>query len=374
MSSTPELQSEIAQSMTFEHIRYSQVWEDHLLLEQGLQIQPQDDVLSICSGGCNALALLLLGPKSITTIDMNPAQSALLELKLAGIRSLEHQEFICLVGAREGLDRIGLFQRVKHQLSDAAAAFWEAHLEEIDSGLTQAGRLDCYIKAFVEHHLPALWPAGLVERLFRKQPLADQARLFLEEAATPEFRKRFRWYFGQENMAASGRDPAQFEHVQETEVGALFLQRFEAACTQLSLHDNFYMEHFLTAQYRDLNIGPPYLRAKNFPHLKALVDRVHIHTGELEEFLYTQPAGAFSKANLSDIFEYMSAGLSDSVFQALGERLRTGGRVAYWNILVTRSSPDSMRHLLQPKPTLSQHLHLQDRSWFYQMFQIEEVL
>ena len=374
MSSPPELQSEIAQNMSFEQIRYSQVWEDHRLLELGLQIQPHDDVLSICSGGCNALAMLLLEPRTVTTIDMNPAQSALLELKLAGIRMLEHEEFVCLVGAKEGFDRLRLFNRVKHQLTDSALSFWESHEEEIESGLIQTGRLERYIKSFVDDHLRELWPADLPERLFRKQPLSDQARLFREEAATPEFQERFRWYFGRDNMSSSGRDPAQFKHVEEPEVGAFFLDRFESACTQLPLHNNFYMEHFLTAQYRDLSIGPPYLRAANFSQLKRLVDRVHIHTGELEGFLYSQPDGAFSKANLSDIFEYMSDSLSHSVFHALGDRLRKGGRVAFWNLLVTRISPESARHLLQPDETLSKHLHQRDRSWFYQMFHIEEVL
>ena len=110
MEQSEELQSEIAQKMSLDQVRYSQVWEDHTLLEQGLKITPDDDILSICSAGDNALAMLLQGPRSVTAIDMNPAQTALLELKLAAIRSLNHADFVTLLGIREGRR---FFQRIQ---------------------------------------------------------------------------------------------------------------------------------------------------------------------------------------------------------------------------------------------------------------------
>jgi S-adenosylmethionine-diacylglycerol 3-amino-3-carboxypropyl transferase len=75
-------------------LRYSTVWEDHLLLERGLSIGLRDDVLMICSAGCNVLNALLHGPRRIVALDVNPAQTALLELKLAAIRGLEHAQLL----------------------------------------------------------------------------------------------------------------------------------------------------------------------------------------------------------------------------------------------------------------------------------------
>ncbi len=372
MRETPSLKSEIAEKMDFEQVRYSQVWEDHLLLERGLQVGPGDDVLSICSGGCNALALLLMEPHSVTTIDMNPAQSALLELKLAGIRVLSHPEFACLVGARQGHDRLALFSRLKSELSDAAVAFWESTLEALQAGLIHSGRLETYLETFRQEHLSKLWSEELMTRLFAERNLGRQAEIFRSEAATPAFEECFRWYFGREKMAEQGRDPAQFEHVTEGDVGAYFFARFCDACTRLPLHDNFYMESFLTAKHRDLDIGPPYLRPRNFERLKSLVDRVNIYTGELETYLYEQPPQRFSKANLSDIFEYMSPELSDSVFQALASQFRVGGRIAYWNLLVPRSSSATQQGL-RHHDELSARIHRQDRSWFYRSFHVESV-
>src|SRR5437868_11066612 len=90
-----------------EIVRYSQVWEDHAVLEQALRVGPDDDVLSICSAGCNALALLLAEPRSVTALDVSAAQIAVLELKLAGIRHLAHADFLALIGVAANADDDG---------------------------------------------------------------------------------------------------------------------------------------------------------------------------------------------------------------------------------------------------------------------------
>ena len=43
-------------------------------------------MLTLTSGGCNALNLLLHGAGRVVAVDCNPAQSALLELKTVAIR------------------------------------------------------------------------------------------------------------------------------------------------------------------------------------------------------------------------------------------------------------------------------------------------
>src|SRR4029079_15006538 len=59
----------LVQVLASDTIRYAQVWEDHLLLERGLRIEPKDHVVSVTSGGDNVLALLLQEPRRITAID-----------------------------------------------------------------------------------------------------------------------------------------------------------------------------------------------------------------------------------------------------------------------------------------------------------------
>lgn len=355
-------------------IRYSQVWEDDRLLQKGLGIGPDDDVLSITGAGCNVLALLLQGPRSVTAVDLNPAQNALLQLKVAGIRCLTHPEFAVLLGVREGLDRCELYRQIRSALPPETRTFWDQHTDEINTGVIHCGRLERYIRAFQTEHLVKIHPQETISTLLNQDNLNAQSRFFAEAFFTPAFQKIFSWYFGQEMMAKNGRDRSQFRFVTQTDIGSAFLNRFTFACTSLPLRTNFYVEFFLTSRYRDLNNGPTYLRPGNFERLRTLFDRLTVVTKDLGHYVRSQPKRTFNKANLSDLFEYLSIQESERLLRTLGTRFRKGGHLAYWNLLVPRRRTESLRSLLRPHPELARSLLRTDRSWFYQDFHIEEVL
>ena len=53
---------------------------------QVLDINTADTCLTLTSGGCNALNLIVQGAGKVHSVDCNPAQSSLLELKATAIR------------------------------------------------------------------------------------------------------------------------------------------------------------------------------------------------------------------------------------------------------------------------------------------------
>ncbi len=220
-------------------IRYSHVWEDHLLAERGLDIGRADDVLSITSAGCNVLNLLLQEPRSVTALDLNPAQTALLRLKVAGIRHLSHPRFTSLLGIGRDHDPVEVYEEIKGRLPEDARRFWDDHLEELKSGVVHCGRLEKYLQAFRPLHLDKLHSPDTIRRLLDHDDPAAQARFFDETFCTPEFRRDFTQYFSREMMARHGRDPFQFRFVEPIDVGEYFLGRFRFACTALPLRSNF---------------------------------------------------------------------------------------------------------------------------------------
>ena len=368
-----ELRSEVAQALGRDSIRYSAVWEDHLLVSEGLSIEPDDDVLSVASAGTNVLAILLEEPRSITAIDVNPAQIHLVELKIAGIRHLDYDSFIILMGVCSAGDREAVYRQLRGELSQDCRRFWDGHLDELRFGVYRCGRLDNYLRAFREEYLNELWDSKLIDRLFDAPDLKTQAQRFEEEAFTPEFQRKFRWYYGREKMAEEGRDPAQFRYVEIDDVGGYFLQRFHDACTRLSLDGNFYIHRFLTGTYRDLERGPLYLRRHCFERLRGLVDRVELVCDEIETHMASVDAGIYSKANLSDIFEYMSQDAADRLFELFTRGMRSGGRIAYWNLLVERHPSARLAGRLRSLDELSQRLWRRDRAWFYRSFELLEI-
>ncbi len=72
----------------FDAFVYNQIWEDPRVDLQALELDSNSRVLTISSGGCNALNYLLEGPESVTAVDLNRHHIYLLNLKLAALKHL----------------------------------------------------------------------------------------------------------------------------------------------------------------------------------------------------------------------------------------------------------------------------------------------
>jgi S-adenosylmethionine-diacylglycerol 3-amino-3-carboxypropyl transferase len=79
---------------------YNQCWEDPAVDHAALRLRPRDRVLAITSAGCNVLDYALSGAR-VVAVDANPRQNHLLELKLAGIRHLDFDDFFALFGSAQ---------------------------------------------------------------------------------------------------------------------------------------------------------------------------------------------------------------------------------------------------------------------------------
>ena len=81
-------------------------------------------MLVITSAGCNALDYAISGPAHVYAVDMNPRQNALLELKIAGIKKLNYEDFYQALRNRLSSGRRSLYQ------SSAAVALtpWSQNL------------------------------------------------------------------------------------------------------------------------------------------------------------------------------------------------------------------------------------------------------
>ncbi|ETX08474.1 MAG: hypothetical protein ETSY2_05215 [Candidatus Entotheonella gemina] len=367
------LKSEIASDLDPEVIRYAQVWEDYTLLEQAFDIREDDRILSVGSAGCNVLALLRHRPRTIIALDMSIAQIALMELKFAGIKHLGYPEFLSLWGLSQRHHPLHLYQQLESFLSETSRDYWQRHHDAITSGLIHAGKLERFFQVMQRDHLAQVWSQEAIGRLLDAPSLEAQQEQF-RQMATAEFEAVFTAYFSQSSIAENGRDPAQFRYVEHDGLGSHFLQRFRHTCARQWLRQNHYMEYLLTGTYRDLEAGPVFLRQARYHELKDLIDRIRIIHADFESYLPTLPPASLSYAALSDIFEYISPEASDRLFTQLADTIRPGGRIAYWNLLVPRRSPPSLRAQWHHLDELSERLIERDRAWFYQSFHVEERL
>jgi len=364
------MRAEAAEHADFSSIRYAQCWEDADILLEALQPRPGGVGLSIASGGDNTLALLAHGPARVFAIDLNPAQIACLELKVAAYRELRHAEVLQLVGSTPGNRRRELYRKCRSQLSAGARWFWDGHEHRIDEGIGGVGKFERYFALFRHRVLPLVHRRATVERLLQGGTQAERERFYHEHWDTRRWRAMFKVFFSRAVMGRLGRDPSFFRYL-EGSVADRILERTRHALTNLDPAENPYIQWILTGRH---STALPYaLRAEHFNSIRTHLDRLEWRCVSAETFLSEIGDDGIDWFNLSDIFEYMSADHFQRLLESLCGRGRRGGRLAYWNTLVPRSRPASLAGMLRPLATLSERLHQTDKTFFYDAFVVEEV-
>ncbi len=104
---------------------YNTCWEDPRLDRVALELGPGDRLLVITSAGCNALDYALDEPERIDTVDINPRQNALLELKQAAIRGLDYEDFFQLFGRGKIENWESLYKQLRPHLTPDSQKYWD---------------------------------------------------------------------------------------------------------------------------------------------------------------------------------------------------------------------------------------------------------
>lgn len=357
----------------FAGLRYSRVWEDHDVLTRALEVDSDDDVLSICSGGCNVLALALTGARSVTAVDVNPTQLALLALHLAAVHALSHRERLALLGvtASGPRARLALYERVREHLDAPHVRFWDGHADLLEGGPVHAGRFDRHVAAFRLRLGPRT--RALLDDLARCRTLTEQRAVVRRLEGDDEFRRTFEDHYGTAGLAAGGRAQDQYDHVEIEDTGAWFRERALHDLRNRLVSTNMYATLFWVGAYPEDRYMPTHLSERGHERLRRCASRVRLREGRVEDVVAQAATGTYSKVNMSDVFEYHSEPDTRASLTLLGERVRPGGRVAWWSLLVPRPLPDGTVGLVA-RDDVSGPLHERcDRVFFYRSFHVAEV-
>src|SRR5579871_4040919 len=106
---------------------YTQIWEDPEADLAALQLPLGSTIVTISSGGCNALSYLTAQPAQVYAVDLDEAHLALLKLKLAGIRAFSrYEDFWQFFGAAASRSNAALYRERLRPLLDAKARlYWD---------------------------------------------------------------------------------------------------------------------------------------------------------------------------------------------------------------------------------------------------------
>lgn len=369
------LESEVAKQASFDHVRYAQSWEDPANLDAALQPTRDSRILSIAAAGDNSFALLLQGAGRVISVDMSPAQCALVELKRAAVLTLDHEELLRFVGAADASDRAALYMRTRSELPPDARAWWDANPALVARGVIHIGRLENMFRVFRTRVHPLLHGPRTTRAAFEPRSRIGREEFWHERWNNRRWQAALRLFFSQKVIAHLGRDRSFFEHV-DIDVGEHYARRAYHAFVELDPSANPFLQYILFGRYLDLEAGHPWLAPSNHALLRERLDRLEVHCTQIEGFLADREPGSFTGFNLSDIFEWMSDDLHERVYRAIVRASVPRAALAYWNNLVPRSAPRALlaSGAVSADRELASRLHEADRSFLYRDFHVDRVL
>lgn len=320
-----------------EWILYTTSDEDSYSELKALRIRPSDSVLVITGSGCRSLALLADEPKRLISVDANPHQNYLLELKIEAMRLLSHEEYLQFLGVRPAsFSRLDIYRQVEPDLTLQAQDYWRRYSSKIEEGLIYLGKHEQFYKRFI---------GSLLFRPKRKQfmhmlrlsSLEEQRAYFHEHFNTPIWRWSMETLCRQSVFKWALGDPSYDNQVSEQQsIGNYILQRLIHTFENHLVRDNHFLTFLYCGQYMNEEALPVYLQKRHYDTIKKNLDRVEIVTDLIDNYLAREKAPFIDKVSLSDISGWIPNQTFQKILYEITGKMRSNGILCYRNFLAKR--------------------------------------
>jgi S-adenosylmethionine-diacylglycerol 3-amino-3-carboxypropyl transferase len=375
---------------------YNTCWEDPAVDRQALALGPADRLLVITSAGCNVLDYALQAPAAIHAVDANPRQNALLELKLAGIRRLDFDDFFRVFGDGRHADFRALYgDLLRAELSPFAQAFWDRNGHWFCGAGARGsfyyrGLSGAVARGF--HGYLALQPRlrAALEALLAASTLDEQREIYDAQVAQLLWSRPVRWTLSRQlTMSMLGVPRAQRQEVERQHAGgvaAFVREAVEHVARCLPIWRNYFWTVYLRGAYTR-TCCPEYLKPANFLALKGgLAARVSVHTSTVTAFLH-RTQELISRFVLLDHMDWMGAYRLEALaeeWNAILARAAATTRIIFRSAhrepaylaavsVIADGAPHPLLERLRFDRELARRLHEEDRVHTYAGFHIADV-
>ena len=365
----------------FSRLVYAQIWEDPQSDIDALQLEPGSRILTISSGGCNALGYLSTRPSVVHAVDLNAAHLAMLNIKQQAIRHLpDYQSVLSFLGDAGQEDNLKRYQRhIREHLDSNARAFWEKR------SLNGKPRFHYFTRQTYQHgllgefiglsHWLARRLGGDLSKMMEARDLQDQARLFDQYVAPVFDTAFFRWIARQPVALYSlGIPPSQFEELRKDApdgLHLLFRERMRHLACDFPLNENCFAHQAFARRY-DTSCQtalPLYLQEQHFQAIRSHIDRVHGHHTTLTAFLQHQPNNSLDAYLFLDAQDWMDQGQLTGLWREVTRTATQGARVVFRTggsqSPLEEKLPSGILQQWETDPEHNRRLYATDRSAIY---------
>ena len=370
----------------FSGLVYAQIWEDPEVDMAAMQLEAGHRIVTIASGGCNALSYLTADPARIEAVDLNTAHVAFGRLKLAAVTHLpDYQSFRRFYGGADDTAIIEAYEQfIRPRLDAESLAYWEQRrwngrrrISMFSGGLYRHGLLGLFIGW---GHRIAKFHGVEPRNLLHATSLAEQ-RDFFESQLAPLFDKPLiRWLTSRKStLFGLGIPPQQYAALAGAgsgDMAAVLRERLGKLACDFPLADNYFAWQAFGRSYAAADDGPlpPYLQRRNFELVRERAGRMTVAHGSYTDFLAAKPDASVDRFVLLDAQDWMTDAQLNDLWREITRTAAPGARVIFRTAAAPSVLPGRVRTELLSRWDYREAdalaFHARDRSSVYGGFHL----
>ncbi|NNE99047.1 MAG: BtaA family protein [Pyrinomonadaceae bacterium] len=332
----------------FDAFVYNQIWEDPRVDLEALQLDKHSRVLTISSGGCNALNYLLENPQRVTAVDLNRHHIYLLNLKICALKYLPtYGDFFAFFGFGKHEENIENYRKyIAPRLDADSRSFWES--ASLVGRMVHGKRINFFRKGGLYEHSRN----GYFLRFFHKFSRAVGCKPDeILKAKTPEeqeklYDKYIDPFF--DNLLVKtvtrlpvtlfglGIPPQQYEELtrdldQGRSIIDVYRERAKRLAVDYPIYENYFAWQAFARKYDTENrqAVPEYLKEENYRKLKRMADRLEAKTGSVTDEIKKNEFAAFNRFIFLDAQDWMNKKSMAELWQSIADRCESGSRIIF---------------------------------------------
>lgn len=377
----------------FDAFVYNQIWEDPRVDLQALTLDSDSRVITISSGGCNALNYLLESPRSVTAVDLNCHHIYLLNLKIAALKNLpSYNAFFSFFGRGKGKNTgTDYLKYIAPHLDKDTRKFWESNT--LGGSYLYGDRISFFTNAGLYDHSRN----GYFLRFFHKfaklsgcdpehvltASSADEQKALYEQHIDPFFDTFLVRSVGKMpvTMFGLGIPPQQYDELKSDLDGGrtvidIYRERVRRLACDYPVDENYFAWQAFARKYDTENRKalPEYLKEENYEKLKANADRLNTVIGSATDKIKNSEPETFNRFVFLDAQDWMNAEQMTELWSAIAEKCGPGSRIIFRTAgaasPIETNLPPDLRRKFTYESEFSRQLFKQDRASIYGGFHL----
>lgn len=326
-------------SLAFRGLVYPQIWEDPVADLEALELEADHHLVTIASGGCNALSYLRDNPAKVTAVDLNAAHIALNHLKsIAAQRLDDHAELFSLFGSANNKANIEIYEsKLKPHLDAISREYWDGRdifgrrrINGFAQGFYRKGLLGNFIGlVHIVSRLGGVKPSIMMTAKTQEEQIA-----LFDQHIGPLFQKKALRFLCSNPAALFGLGipPAQYHALAgDRHMADVLYERTRKLACDFAIKDNYFAQQAFGRAYQSAESGsvPLYLEEASFAWLGERSRRIDIRHQNFGEFLASQDAGSLDRYVLLDAQDWMTNEQLNNLWVEISRTAKPGARVLF---------------------------------------------